>query len=388
MKFKPIKNDNDCERAEALLAKWICENQDGAKDDDIDVLSTLVEKYERDTVTIEAPTPVAAIRFRMDQMGLSPRDLEPFIGSRARVSEILSESRKLSVDMIRALHNGLDIPYESLLNKKPASSIKSNVRQPVLGKLNSNGFKVSLSNIDQFIALAFGDGCSLALRRKTRTPRANSKTDEVAQLLWQAAVLTKANSIQPNGKFKREQITPAFLRKIAQLSIYEDGPIQALDMLSDYGIIVVVVPQLPGTYLDGAVMLKAGGTPVIGLTLRHDKVDNFWFTLLHELSHIARHFDELLKDGFAFIDDLEIDTDDGKEEEADELARDSLIPQDMIELVQWDEFTGNADIMELADLAQVHVSIPAGRWQRDCQEYRRFARLIERNTIRDMLKDT
>ena len=75
--------------------------------------------------------------------------------------------------------------------------------------------------------------------------------------------------------------------------------------------------MLPGTFLDGAVMLLDGSTPVIGLTLRHDRVDNFWFTLLHELSHLVEHFEILSSTDHAFFDELDIDTDDKLEAEDD-----------------------------------------------------------------------
>ena len=85
-----------------------------------------------------------------------------------------------------------------------------------------------------------------------------------------------------------------------------DGPRRAFRKLEEYGISVVILPPLPGTFLDGAAMVGPAGSPVIGLTLRYDRVDGFWFTLLHELAHVALHYDQLLDHGNAFVDDLEI----------------------------------------------------------------------------------
>jgi HTH-type transcriptional regulator/antitoxin HigA len=85
--------------------------------DELDVLATLAEAYEQKQFPIEAADPVEAILFRMEQQGLSRKDLEPLIGSRHRVSEILNRKRNLSLDMIRRLHQGLDIPLEVLVGQ-------------------------------------------------------------------------------------------------------------------------------------------------------------------------------------------------------------------------------------------------------------------------------
>jgi HTH-type transcriptional regulator/antitoxin HigA len=86
--------------------------------DELDVLATLVDAYEAKHLPIESPDPIEAIRFRMEQMGLERKDLEPLIGSRARVSEVLNKRRGLSLKMIRALHEELDIPLEALIGRE------------------------------------------------------------------------------------------------------------------------------------------------------------------------------------------------------------------------------------------------------------------------------
>jgi len=85
--------------------------------DDLQLLALVIETYEMSRWPIDLPDPVDAIRFCMDQQGLTRRDLEPYIGSRARVSEVLSGKRALSMRMIRALHAGLDIPLEVLVQE-------------------------------------------------------------------------------------------------------------------------------------------------------------------------------------------------------------------------------------------------------------------------------
>ena len=85
--------------------------------DELDLLALVVETYEKERFPIAPPNPVDAIRFRMDQAGLSRRDLVPYLGSKSKVSEVLSGKRSLSLRMIRRLHEGLGIPLEVLVGK-------------------------------------------------------------------------------------------------------------------------------------------------------------------------------------------------------------------------------------------------------------------------------
>ncbi|MCW4151008.1 transcriptional regulator [Halomonas sp. 18H] len=115
MNIQPIHTDADLERA-FLRMEELWQADDGTPEaDELEVLSILIEHYEDQRYPIGASDPVEAIRFRMEQRGLSPRDLEPLIGPSGRVSEVLNRKRSLSLRMIRRLHDGLDIPYESLM---------------------------------------------------------------------------------------------------------------------------------------------------------------------------------------------------------------------------------------------------------------------------------
>ena len=118
MTIRPIRNSNDHEsalkRIEALMS-----SQNGTTDgDELDVLATLVDAYEKKHFSIDSPDPIEAIKFRMEQMGMSRKDLEPFLGSRARVSEILNKRRGLSLTMIRSLHENLEIPLDALIGRE------------------------------------------------------------------------------------------------------------------------------------------------------------------------------------------------------------------------------------------------------------------------------
>lgn len=113
--LKVVKTSADHKRALAAIEELWNVDPGTPEHDLLEVLSLLVEDYERRTFPLADPDPVAAIEFRLEQLGLSRKDLEPLLGSRARVSEILTRKRGLSVAMIRRLHDALHIPYEALI---------------------------------------------------------------------------------------------------------------------------------------------------------------------------------------------------------------------------------------------------------------------------------
>jgi HTH-type transcriptional regulator/antitoxin HigA len=142
------------------------------------------------------------------------------------------------------------------------------------------------------------------------------------------------------------------------------------------------MPHLPGTYLDGAAMRRpADGAPVIALTLRHDRIDNFWFTLLHEFCHVARH---LGAESSLIVDDLEVASRAKLELEADAFAQEALVPKGTWKLADNPELTSE-EVTDVASRAGVHPSIVAGRWQRTYSDYRRFSKLIIRGEVRSLL---
>jgi len=115
MKTKLIKTESEHAAALARIEKLMDAKPGTAQGDELEVLSLLIHDYEEKVFPIDKPDPVAAIRFRMTQQGLTNKDLVPFLGSRSRVSEVLSGRRGLSLKMIRALVHGLRIPADILL---------------------------------------------------------------------------------------------------------------------------------------------------------------------------------------------------------------------------------------------------------------------------------
>jgi len=114
MNIKPIKNEQDYNTALSQIESLMDSQPNTPQMDKLEVLTTLVEAYEAQHYAIDAPDPIEAIKFRMEQEGLKQKDLVSIVGSKSRVSEVLNKKRKLTLEMIRNLHNQLHIPIESL----------------------------------------------------------------------------------------------------------------------------------------------------------------------------------------------------------------------------------------------------------------------------------
>lgn len=115
MVIRPIRTNEDYEQALAQIEALFNAQPDTPEGDVLDVLTTLVEAYEGRNHPIDAPDPIEAIKYHLESRGLTRRDIEPYIGDRARVSEIMNKRRPLTLEMIRKLHEGLGIPAEILI---------------------------------------------------------------------------------------------------------------------------------------------------------------------------------------------------------------------------------------------------------------------------------
>jgi HTH-type transcriptional regulator / antitoxin HigA len=376
----PIRSEeayrNALARAATLMSKT-----DRKSLDELEVLQALVERWERSQYDLPAPSPIEAIRFRMEQQGLLPRHLEPYIGSRSRVSEVLSGTRSLSIDMIRALNKHLGIPAASLIGAPPpdAAPRRASPSKAAVDKLRTLGVIRPQETVSQFVSRGFDAAAEPALLRKTRTDRTNAKTDLAALDAWCAAVLVKAASVGiPSG---HKKVRAESGRDIARLSLKSDGPARVSEALRKLGVIFVALEHLPGTYLDGAAMRRSDGTSIIAMTLRYDRLDNFWFTLLHEFCHVARH---LNSETPVILDDLEVATSTDVEAEADRFAQDTLIPPKI-----WKRWASpdlsSEELLKIANEAEVHPAVVAGRWQREHGDYRRFSKLLGRGEPRRIL---
>ena len=380
MTIKSIKSEPDYEAALEKAALLMQRGNQKSRDD-LEVLQVLIERWETANVAIPAPTPLQAIQFRMDQLGLSAKDMKPYLGSKSRISEILNGRRQLTIDQVRALHRHLRIPAEALIGdaKHEPPQGSSTASQAAVEKLRSLGVLKVRESIDGFLAKERNASPAIAMLRKSRTDRTNAKTDLGALEAWCAAVLLIAEKKRlPKVTRRLRGLTTA--RQIAKLSRLPDGPTHVEAELRKYGVVLIILDHLPGTFLDGAAICRGDGAPIIALTLRHDRLDNFWFTLLHEFAHVCCH----LKEGTTIIvDDLEVTSSDVIEAEADAFAREALIPATI-----WQDVSDDPtpeEIESVACAAGVHASIAAGRWRYENQDYRRFSKLVGRGEVRSVM---
>lgn len=216
------------------------------------------------------------------------------------------------------------------------------------------------------------------LNRRTRSSIAG---DAVLQI-WTARVLESAASTAGRMKGKFNIADTSWLTQLVALSVFPDGPLRAMQMLRDHGIIPVVESHLPRTLLDGAALLLAEGIPVVALTLRHDRLDNFWFTLLHELAHVFLHFGSGLADGF-IDDDLGNQLISTVEREADDFARNRLISDDLWKNSVVRFTTESESVIKFARRLNVHPAIVAGRIRNE-RDFRLFPELVGSGQVRKL----
>jgi HTH-type transcriptional regulator / antitoxin HigA len=128
MEIRPIKTEADYQAALAEIERLFDAVLNTPAGDRLDVLATLVEAYEEQHYSLPTPDPIEALTYHMESRGLSRRDLEPYLGSRARVAEVLNRKRPLSLEMIRRLHTGLGIAAEILIQSYALATPAPNSR--------------------------------------------------------------------------------------------------------------------------------------------------------------------------------------------------------------------------------------------------------------------
>jgi len=359
--------------------------------DELELLVLVISKYEDEHFPIRNPTPVEAIKFRMEQQELTQRDLVPLLGSRSRVSEILSGKRQLTLKMIRALHESLGIPADVLL-QEPGASLPDEVgidwgRFPIGEMLKRAWFEFdgtareAKERAEEIMREFFSEcgGCGLDHVLLRSHVRQASTMDRYALAAWCARVMQLASSRELATPYKRGVLTSDFLVDLVKLSYFSDGPVLAKEFLERSGVHLILLGHLPRTHLDGAAMLLEDGTPVVALTLRHDRLDSFWFSLLHELAHVAKDLNA--EETTRFFDDLDVDG-DSLESRADKLAASALIPPRA-----WGNSTARregtpAAVRAFAEKHRINSAIVAGRVRYELKDFRTLSKLVGHRQVR------
>lgn len=394
MRAKIIKTEEQYDQALLRIDELMDAVPDTPAGDELELLVTLVELYEDQSHSIELPDAISAIKFRMDQQGLKQKDLVQYIGSKSKVSEVLSGKRPLSLTMIRKLHAGLGIPVDVLLQEPEAKlpEIPDGIvwqKFPITEMLRKkwiafegtiNEAKVQIEELLSSWAAPLGSNALQPVLLKQHL-RGRVNSSEYSLAAWRVRVSLEAQK-QDIPRFKEGSIDEEFMRDLVKLSYFDDGPLLAKEFLLKNGVHFIVEQHLKGTHLDGAAMLLPDGSPLVALTLRYDRLDNFWFTLCHELAHLKLHLE---KEGWElFFDDIECNEINDVEQEADNWASESLIPSS-----KWRESGLTADcsassVREFAASLRIHPAVPAGRIRREQGDYKLFSKLIGNGKVREL----
>ncbi|MEC5698160.1 ImmA/IrrE family metallo-endopeptidase [Enterobacter hormaechei] len=396
MDIKVIKTEQQhqdyLERIHSLMLRMPPTRSD--EHEELELLITIVEAYENSKYPIEPPDPIDAILFRMHEKGLKQVDLVPYLGTRSRVSEILSRKRPLTVSMIKALSIGLGISTDTLIgiNSDDNQSheegvdwskfpLKEMINRGWLAE-NGNALKSSAEDIIKgFINQLGWQSGSLSFKR-TLSGDAYSPSTQYALYAWVSRVVQQARKKKSSlGIFDPNVLSASFLRDLAQLSWFEKGPLIAIEFLEKHGIAIIIEPSLKGTRIDGAALKDIDGQPIIGLSLRYDRLDNFWFTLLHEVAHIWKH----VHNEETFLDDLDASSEDKKESEANRLAREAFIPRAVWKRSDAYISPTKENIDILSRELKITPAIIAGRLRRELGNYRLFADLIGQGEVSRIL---
>jgi HTH-type transcriptional regulator/antitoxin HigA len=213
--------------------------------------------------------------------------------------------------------------------------------------------------------------------------RSGSKQDAYALLAWKAQVLSRAGRVAGTLGEVQQFDGQVIIGKLINLSIKDKGPLEAVKLLREHGVILIIEKHLPATHLDGAAMLLDGKIPVIGLTLRHDRLDNFWFTLLHELGHIFLHRDHGLRDGF--FDEEGAPALDDLETEADEFAESAFLPNEVWRK-SFVRFTRDRNqVIQFAKAHGISSAVVAGRIRRERDDYTIFNDLMGSGSLKKLM---
>jgi HTH-type transcriptional regulator / antitoxin HigA len=366
--------------------------------DELELLAALVELYEKEKYPIKMPDPVSAIRFRMEQQGLKQSDLVKYIGSKSKVSEVLSGKRTLSLNMIRNLSEKLGIPADVLikepLNNFPDDAIMEHGQFFPFTEMFNRGwfsdfFKGELSEakeqkeelLNQFFGIFRTNRCTCALNRKSECGKEDNHIEDLL-LAWRIRVMNLSLK-EKLPKWNKKNLTSDFFSSLVHLSYLDDGPKLAKEYLNKAGFHIIIEKHLNKTHLDGSSMFMPDGSPVIALTLRYDRLDSFWFTICHELAHLMLHFNDETE---VFFDDMTGVLTEKREKEADTYAKNILIPEKEWGKAGLSIVSTVEQIKYFAERNRLCTAIPAGRIRFENHNYAVFTNLIGNGKVRKLFE--
>ena len=211
--------------------------------------------------------------------------------------------------------------------------------------------------------------------------RKSNTSNEALYALWLSRVSNTAKeSIIKQEISKFEGLTKEHLKDIAKLSPDESIILELPSILAKYGIVLVFEEGIKSMKLDGAVFKLFTGHPVIALSFRYSRIDNFWFTLMHELSHIVLHYEKL---DTPIFDDLDEESADIIEKQTNRLAKNSFVEKAIWRSCKANYQTGDDVVYEFANKVGIHPAIIAGLLQHEKKSYQIYSKIVNQTNLRD-----
>lgn len=239
-----------------------------------------------------------------------------------------------------------------------------------------------IDKVREYFLRSAGPQFATAYHRKKI--RGSTVPNGYALLAWQARVLERVRELESQLRLQTFVFDDRWLPDLVRLTQRTDGAMRAGQLLAEHGIALVIERHLPGSYLDGAAMLSDSDRPIIGLTLRYDRLDNFWFVLFHEIGHIFLHL--LTGVRYDFFDEDSDVCSDTIEQEADQFALNTLISEKA-----WDKCISRFALSRKsvcidAEALNIDPSIIAGRIRKERNDYTILSDLVGNGLVRSQFE--
>lgn len=318
------------------------------------------------------------------KLGLQEQAIQRWESDRYRninLANYMKVARALSVELSAQFH------YSEVSKWMPSPDLKPAEVQKVLKHARAHGWfdgqdpdeEDAKKRLIRYVTEHVGRYGTPSLLR-TGINIKNHSEDWVL-LAWKAHVTRRAESIIERERLSYRPLDVSWLKQLAKLSAKDDGPLQAQALLKEHGIVLIVERNIPGMEVDGAAFLVES-IPVIGLTLRRDALDNFWFTLVHEVAHVILHYRTGLASGF--FDDVEHVEPDEFEQEANKFASDLLVPEEVWSRSPARIAKTSTPIENLATQLGIAPAIIYGRIRFERKNYTIFSDKVGRGVVRKL----
>lgn len=374
---------------------------------DIADLQSQLEEYEK--LTSKSPRkfqakslneiPTALIKTRIS-LGLSQEELADLVGlKKQQIQRYEADSyRSTNIERLELIAEALGVGIVTRLEvKSVGKDAQTEIpfsQFPVTEMARKGWFedfpgtplearKQANTLVPAFLATGNYSNAAEAYHRKSF--RQGAELNLAALLAWEARVRTLAERQTWLPSYSSDNLDKDWITSFVSLSRLDNGPIEAVEKLNSIGIRFVFVSHLKGTHLDGGVMKLQEGDPCIAMTLRHDRIDNFWFTLLHEIGHIKHHL--YADDVMSIFDDLDHKSDSEIENEADEFATEALIPSRLwAKCLSRFSMTSKSVMRDAAKLS-IHPAIIAGRIRREKSNYAILSEIVGNGKVRHFFEN-